>query len=110
PRPLCRRRGRRCHPRRAFQGRGPGHRLCHALERQAPLASRRLRMTLAILAFWIVLALLAALAVFQAALALGAPLGHFAWGGGQRVLAPRMRIAILVAILLYALFALDLAD
>jgi len=61
-------------------------------------------------AFWVVAVLLAGLAVFQAALVAGAPLGRFAWGGGQRVLSPRMRVASGVAILLYVVFALILAD
>jgi len=34
-----------------------------------------------------------AFAAFQAALALGAPLGNLAWGGGQLVLAPGLRAA-----------------
>ncbi|RYE09949.1 MAG: hypothetical protein EOP22_06765 [Hyphomicrobiales bacterium] len=49
--------------------------------------------------------LLAALAVFQAALAAGAPAGHFAWGGQHRVLPRHLRIGSAVAILIYALFA-----
>jgi hypothetical protein len=53
--------------------------------------------------FTIVLVLLAA---FQLALALGAPLGHFAWGGQHRVLPARLRIGSAVSIMLYALFAI----
>jgi hypothetical protein len=49
---------------------------------------------------------LAALAVFQAALAAGAPLGRFAWGGQHRVLPTKLRIGSAVSIVLYALFAL----
>ena len=49
--------------------------------------------------------LMAGLAVFQLALALGAPLGHFAWGGQHRVLPRGLRIGSLVAIALYALFS-----
>lgn len=49
--------------------------------------------------------LLAALAVFQIALALGAPLGKFAWGGQHRVLPARLRIGSLVSIVVYALIA-----
>ncbi|MEW9873186.1 hypothetical protein [Arthrobacter sp. HS15c] len=37
-------------------------------------------------------ALLAALAVFQAALIAGAPLGRFAWGGQHDVLPAKLRI------------------
>lgn len=55
------------------------------------------------LAFTVVLALLA---VFQLALALGAPLGRFAWGGQHRVQPTRLRVGSAVSILLYALFAL----
>lgn len=50
-------------------------------------------------------ALLAALAVFQVALAAGAPLGSLAWGGKNRVLPRGLRIASAVSVLLYALFA-----
>jgi hypothetical protein len=49
--------------------------------------------------------LLAGLAVFQIALAAGAPLGHLAWGGKHRVLPKGLRIASAVSVLLYALFA-----
>ena len=53
---------------------------------------------------------LAALAVFQALLIAGAPLGHFAWGGQHRVLPRNLRIGSVVSILLYALFAAILAQ
>ena len=49
--------------------------------------------------------LLGALAVLQIALAAGAPLGHFAWGGKYRVLPRGLRIAGAVSVLVYALFA-----
>jgi hypothetical protein len=49
---------------------------------------------------------LAALAVFQAALILGAPLGRFAWGGQHDVLPPRLRIGSAVSVVIYALIAL----
>lgn len=48
---------------------------------------------------------LALLAVFQIALALGAPLGRFAWGGQHRVLPAKLRIGSLVSVLIYALIA-----
>jgi NO-binding membrane sensor protein with MHYT domain len=51
-------------------------------------------------------ATLALLALFQAALAAGAPLGRFAWGGQQRRLSTRLRIGSLVAIGIYAFFGL----
>ena len=39
----------------------------------------------------------AAIACFQAALALGAPLGHAAWGGANAKLATRLRVASLIS-------------
>ncbi|QYO77493.1 hypothetical protein [Devosia salina] len=49
--------------------------------------------------------LMAGLAVFQLALALGAPLGHFAWGGQHKVLPRGLRIGSLLSIVLYGLFS-----
>ncbi|MGY4540970.1 hypothetical protein ACVWY0_000878 [Arthrobacter sp. UYNi723] len=49
--------------------------------------------------------LLAALAVFQAALVAGAPLGRFAWGGQHNVLPTKLRIGSATSIILYVLFA-----
>lgn len=49
--------------------------------------------------------ILAALALFQAALIAGAPIGKFAWGGQHAVLPARLRIGSIVAIGLYAVFA-----
>ncbi|MDT0180228.1 hypothetical protein Q9S36_08400 [Microbacterium sp. ARD31] len=49
---------------------------------------------------------LALLAIFQLVLSLGAPLGHFAWGGQHRVLPTKLRIGSAVSILIYALIAL----
>jgi hypothetical protein len=46
--------------------------------------------------------ILAALAIFQLALALGAPLGRFAWGGQHEVLPARLRVGSLIAIVIYA--------
>lgn len=48
---------------------------------------------------------LALLAIFQIALIFGAPIGHFAWGGAHRVLPMKLRVGSVVAVLLYALFA-----
>jgi hypothetical protein len=56
--------------------------------------------------------LLALLAVFQIVLILGAPIGHFAWGGQHRVLPARLRVGSAVGIVIYiaiALVALDRA-
>ena len=58
-----------------------------------------------VIAAWLACAILAALAVFQAALVAGAPLGHFAWGGQNRVLPRNLRIGSVIAIVLYAGFA-----
>lgn len=46
--------------------------------------------------------LLALLALFQIALAAGAPWGRLAWGGSHVVLPGRLRIGSLVAVLIYA--------
>lgn len=46
------------------------------------------------------------LGLFQFALALGAPLGHFAWGGQHRVLPRNLRVGSLISIGLYAVFSL----
>ena len=54
--------------------------------------------------------LLVVLAGFQLALALGAPLGHFAWGGAHRVLPPKLRIGSLVSIVIYALIVVIALD
>lgn len=45
------------------------------------------------------------LAVFQVALIAGAPIGHFAWGGQDRVLPRAKRIGSATSLVLYALFA-----
>ena len=62
-------------------------------------------MPLASIAAILLCVLLGALAVFQLALVLGAPLGQFAWGGADRVLPRAKRIGSVVSIVLYALFA-----
>jgi hypothetical protein len=49
--------------------------------------------------------LMAALAVFQAALIAGAPLGHLAWGGQDRVLPVQKRLGSAISIGLYVVFA-----
>ncbi|NUT57817.1 MAG: hypothetical protein HOQ00_03070 [Agromyces sp.] len=54
--------------------------------------------------------ILSLLAVFQLALALGAPLGRFAWGGQHRVLPRRLRIGSLVSILIYGIIAVLALD
>ncbi|MEU8039543.1 hypothetical protein [Streptosporangium sp. NPDC049078] len=54
------------------------------------------------------LILLAVLAALQIALAAGAPLGRFAWGGRHDVLPRNLRIGSMAAVLIYAVFALFL--
>ncbi|MEU0479161.1 hypothetical protein ABZ260_08270 [Streptosporangium sp. NPDC006013] len=54
------------------------------------------------------LILLAVLAALQIALAAGAPLGRFVWGGQHDVLPRNLRIGSVVAVLIYAVFALFL--
>lgn len=54
--------------------------------------------------------LLGLLAVFQLALAAGAPFGRFAWGGQSRVLPLRLRIGSVVSIVIYALIAAVLLE
>ena len=61
-----------------------------------------------VIAAWTACVVLAALAVFQAALVAGAPLGHFAWGGQHRVLPRGFRIGSVVSIVLYAAFAITI--
>ncbi|MGV3490974.1 MAG: hypothetical protein ACO1OG_06590 [Devosia sp.] len=56
-------------------------------------------------AAWTATVLLAGLSLFQLALAGGAPIGRFAWGGGHDVLPPRLRIGSLVSILIYAVIS-----
>jgi hypothetical protein len=46
------------------------------------------------------------IAVFQAALALGAPLGHAAWGGRQARLSTRLRIGSAVAVVFWIVAAM----
>lgn len=50
--------------------------------------------------------LLGLLAVFQVVLVAGAPIGHLAWGGQERVLSVRKRVGSVVAVVLYVGFAL----
>lgn len=53
---------------------------------------------------------LAALSVFQLLLALGRPLGDFAWGGKYQILPTNLRIASVISIILYIVFGLFLAS
>lgn len=58
----------------------------------------------------IALLVLAGLFIFQIALILGAPIGKFAWGGAHNRLPRHLRIASASSLVLYALFALFIAD
>ncbi|MET4639325.1 hypothetical protein [Mycetocola sp. 2940] len=54
--------------------------------------------------------ILVALAVFQALLIAGRPLGRFAWGGQHEVLPRNLRIGSAVSIVLYAIFAIVILE
>jgi hypothetical protein len=54
--------------------------------------------------------ILLALTTVQMLLLAGVPIGQYAWGGKDRILPPRLRVAAVVAILLYAAFASLLAS
>lgn len=62
------------------------------------------------LAAWALTLVLGVLGLFQLALATGAPLGRFAWGGAHVVLPAALRIGSLVSIAVYALIALVVLD
>jgi hypothetical protein len=66
-------------------------------------AARELAVTT--LAAAVVCAVLGALAVFQALLMFGAPLGRLAWGGQQGVLPAPLRVGSALSIVIYALLA-----
>lgn len=51
-----------------------------------------------------------ALSLFQIALAFGAPLGHFAWGGAHKVLPAKLRIGSMVSVILYGIFSIFMLD
>lgn len=53
---------------------------------------------------------LGALGVFQIALAAGAPIGRFAWGGQHEVLPRKLRIGSAVSVILYLVFAIVILD
>lgn len=52
--------------------------------------------------------LLGALAIVQVLLAAGRPIGALAWGGTDRVLPPRLRVASAITVPVYATFAIVL--
>lgn len=59
-------------------------------------------------AAYIALVTLFALSLFQLALLFGTPLGKYAWGGSNKVLPVKFRIASVASIFLYILFAIFL--
>lgn len=54
--------------------------------------------------------ILTMLFLFQCALIVGAPLGHFAWGGAHKVLPIKLRIGSALSILLYIVFAITILN
>ncbi len=67
-------------------------------------------MNIAVVAVIAACSILGLLALFQVALAAGAPLGEFAWGGQSKVLPARLRIGSIVSIVIYALIAVILLE
>lgn len=67
-------------------------------------------MSIATVAAWIVVAMLASLAVLQVLVASGRPLGRFVWGGRHEVLPARLRVGSLVSVLVYAAIAVLVLD
>lgn len=61
-------------------------------------------------AAYIFLFVIALLALFQIALAAGAPWGRFAWGGAQAKLPVALRIGSVVSLLIYSACAAIVAD
>lgn len=60
--------------------------------------------TMILLSTYIASFLLIGLSIFQLTLALGAPIGRFAWGGQHIVLPTKLRISSLLSIVLYFIF------
>ena len=54
--------------------------------------------------------ILAGLICFQLLLAAGLPLGHYAWGGAHRVLPRSLRIASVLATLIYLAIAMGILE
>lgn len=61
-------------------------------------------------AAWVFAVVSVALCVFQLALAAGAPLGRFAWGGAHEKLPAGFRIGSLVSLLIYGACAAIILD
>jgi len=73
-------------------------------------AEPRLRYGREVIAAIVLTVLLGLLALFQIALAAGAPLGRFAWGGRSRVLPPGLRVGSAISVLVYALITVLALD
>ncbi len=62
------------------------------------------------IALALIITILAALSVFQIALAAGYPLGEYAWGGQHKLLPRNLRIASLFSVLIYAFIVSIIVD
>ena len=62
------------------------------------------------LAAWALVAVLVLLALLQIALAAGAPLGRFAWGGQHEVLPTGLRVGSGLSLLVYVVMAVLVLD
>lgn len=60
------------------------------------------------LAVFIFTFLMAVLTIFQVCLALGLPIGQFAWGGQHKVLPNKLRIASVFSIIIYLVFVITI--
>ncbi|GAB5535931.1 MAG: hypothetical protein Rubg2KO_21800 [Rubricoccaceae bacterium] len=67
-------------------------------------------MSISLFSAWTALACIAWLILFHVALALGAPLGHLAWGGRQRVLSPSFRAGSVASAIVLAFGAACVAE
>lgn len=65
---------------------------------------------MATFAAYVFATVIAGLALFQVALAAGAPLGRFAWGGAEARLPTALRIGSLVSLLIYVVCAAIILD
>lgn len=61
-----------------------------------------------IIATLVVVLTLGLLGLFQIALALGAPLGQYAWGGKHKVLPPSLRVGSALSLLVYLVITICL--
>ena len=61
-----------------------------------------------IIATWLAVFTLSLLGLFQLSLALGAPMGQFAWGGKYKVLPRNLRIGSILSLIIYSGIAICL--